>query len=122
MGQLIKFRARITPKTVDNLLDEASEIHPYVRRLKAMARHTYGEKSEDYQYVNTYLTAFESYLNNSTYYHEAVQDEQADLSITGNLPIELMEKRYEMLGQRIAAYKAKKMRRIIALPVEGRQA
>lgn len=123
MGQLIRFKSRITPKTVDNLLDEASEIHPYIRRLKAMARQTYGVKSEDYQYVHDYLSAFENYLNNSSRYHEAVQDDQGELSITGNLPLEILEERDLRLQQRIAAVKRMRLRRVIAHPaLEGKKA
>lgn len=122
MGQILRFKSRITPRTVDMLLDEGSEIHPYIHRLKALARNTYGEKHETYKYISEYLAGFDQYINNTSRYFEAVQDDQADLSILGNLPLELMEERYEKLGQRIAAYKARKLRRVIAIRSEGRGA
>lgn len=122
MGQLISFNARIKPKTVDNLLDEASECHTFIHRLKAEARLTYGTKGDTFEYVRGMLAELETYLNNSSRYLEWVQDQQADLSILGNLPLELMEERYEKLGKRIAAYKARKLRRVIAYEVGGKQA
>jgi hypothetical protein len=116
MGSLISFHGRIKPKTVDNLLDEASECHTYIHRLKAEARLTYGTKGDTFEYVRGLLAELESYLNNSSHYLEWVQDQQAELSILGNLPIELMEDRYEKIGKRIKAYRAKNLPRVIALP------
>jgi hypothetical protein len=122
MGHILRFKARITPRTVDILLDTASEIHPYIHRLKAVARSTYGEKHETYKYISDYLAGFDQYINDTSRYFEAIQDDQAELSILGNLPLEIMEDRYKRLGQRIEAYKAKKLRRVIALPVEEKRA
>lgn len=106
MGQLIRLNARIKPKTVDNLLEMASESHVYIHRLMAEARITYGPNSDTFQYVRGMLATIEKYLNDSTKYLEQVQDQQAELSITGNLPIEMMEERYDKLNKRIKAYRA----------------
>lgn len=106
MGQLIRLNAKIKPKTVDNLLEMASESHVYIHRLMAEARITYGPNSDTFQYVRGMLATIEKYLNDSTKYLEQVQDLQAELSILGNLPIELMEERHQRIGQRIAAYRA----------------
>jgi hypothetical protein len=59
MGSLISFKARITPKTVDNLLDEASECHTFIHRLKAEARLTYGTKGDTFEYVRGMLEGLE---------------------------------------------------------------
>lgn len=106
MGNLIRLNSRIKPRTVDGLLEMASESHVYIHRLMAEARLTYGTNSETFLYVQGMLAVIEKYLNDSTRYLEGVQDRQAELSILGNLPIEVMEERLDKLTQRVKAYRA----------------
>ncbi len=118
MGKIIRFRARITLKTVDNLLDEANEVHPYIPRLKSLARNTYGADSEEYNYFDTYLSALDQYIDHSSRYHEAIQDRQVDFSLLGNFSEEEVERRIALLQQRLVVFRMKK-RRVIARPIQG---
>ena len=122
MGHIISLKPYLRLRTVDVLLDEASESHTFIHRLMAEARLTYGTKSDTFEYVRTMLSGIEGYINNSTKYLEWVQDRQAELAITGNLPIETMRERYKKLGQRIADYEKAHPQRIIAVKVERQEA
>ena len=122
MGHIISLKPYLRLKTVDFLLEEASESHTFIHRLMAEARLTYGTKSDTFEYVRTMLSGIEGYINNSTKYLEWVQDRQAELAITGNLPIETVRERYKKLGQRIADYEAAHPQRIIAVKVERQEA
>jgi hypothetical protein len=115
MGKLLTFRARKQPKTVEPLLEQASESHIYIHRLMAQVRLTYQNKPDAYEYNRQMLVGIESYINDSSRYLEWVLDEQAELSIIGNLPIELVRKRHQILGERITKWEEAQLRRIVAV-------
>lgn len=118
MAKIIRFRARVTLKTVDNLLDEANEVSPYIPRLKSLARNTYGVDSEEYNYVNTYLSALDRYVDHSSRYHETIQDRQADFSLLGNFSEEEIERRIALMQQRLVVFRRRR-RLVVAKPLEG---
>lgn len=114
MGKLLSFRARKQPKSVEPLLEQASESHIYVHRLMAQARLTFQNKPETFEYNRAMLVEIETFINNVSRYLEWVQDEQAELSIIGNLPIELVKERHRILGERIKKWEEAQLRRVVA--------
>jgi hypothetical protein len=115
MGKLLSFRPRNKSKSVEPLLEQASDSHIALHRLMAQARITYQGKLEAFEYNRAQLVEIETFINNASRYFEWVLDEQAELSIIGNLPIELVKDSRKILDERIKKYEESQLRKVYAV-------